>query len=120
MKLSEMRKLELLNKLVKCLTVPAVIIVLLFSFDILKFNGIGMVILFCVCFITLFIVLVMIANILHKNFKIKKASNLIECNKFASFFAITTDGVNYELNQKIKKKDRKKRVNTIYRLRCFF
>ncbi len=108
-----MRKLGILKKVTFYLLITYLILfVLIFVEGVYKL---------ALPFLVIGSLIVMLALIgEYKKRKFMRLTELLEINKKASFFVITTDGVNYELNQKIKKEERKKRVNAIYLVRCIF
>lgn len=112
-KLSDMRKHVIMAKTSAFLMILGLFLEILVTF----FGKIELAILTAIILITGFLLLIIA---IYTNKKIKLLTNNLDCNKNASFFVITTDGVNYELNQKIKKEKRKKRVNAIYLVRCIF
>ncbi len=65
----------------------------------------------------LFLILVFIIGT-YKLKKINRLTKKIDINLNSSLFVITTDGINYVLNQKTKIKESKKIINVFYLARC--
>lgn len=108
-----MRKLGILKKVTFYLLITYLIL-----FVLIFVEGVYKLALPFLVISSLIVMLALIGE--YKKRKFMRLTELLEINKKASFFVITTDGVNYELNQKIKKEERKKRVNAIYLVRCIF
>ncbi|QDZ98985.1 hypothetical protein D0439_10220 [Lysinibacillus fusiformis] len=111
--ISDMRKLGILKKVTFYLLITYLIL-----FVLIFVEGVYKLALPFLVISSLIVMLALIGE--YKKRKFMRLTELLEINKKASFFVITTDGVNYELNQKIKKEERKKRVNAIYLVRCIF
>lgn len=108
-----MRKLGILKKVTFYLLIIYLILFVLISVE-------GTYKLYIPFGVTISLILMVALIGEYKKRKFMRLTEKLEINKKASFFVITTDGVNYELNQKIKKEKRKKRVNAIYLVRCIF